>query len=87
MLQLFFEYTNFKDGLIVCKRLCCNKNYQHKFDEKLKKRFFNTYNLSNHDNNKFIILLLKGAYRYEYMVDWENSMKNHYLKKKIFTVT
>ena len=24
------------------------------FNQKLKKRFFNTYNFSNHDNNKFI---------------------------------
>ena len=31
----FLEYANSKDNLIICKRLCCNKNYQHKFDEKL----------------------------------------------------
>ena len=38
----FLEYTNFKDNLIEYKCLCCTKNYQHKFDGKLKKRFFNT---------------------------------------------
>ena len=32
----FFEYRDFKDDLIEYKCLCCNKNYQHKFDEKLK---------------------------------------------------
>ena len=32
----FLEHTNFKDDLIKYKCLCCNKNYQHKFDEKLK---------------------------------------------------
>ena len=26
--------------------MCCNKNYQHKFDIKLKGRFFNTYKFS-----------------------------------------
>ena len=31
----FLEYTNFKDDLIKYKCLCCNKNYQQKFDEKL----------------------------------------------------
>ena len=31
----FLEYTNFKDDLIEYKCLCCNKNYQQKFDEKL----------------------------------------------------
>ena len=33
-----FLNTNFKDDLIQYKCLCCNKNYQHKFDEKLKER-------------------------------------------------
>ena len=32
----FFEYPNFKEDLMECKCLCCDKNYQHKFDEKLK---------------------------------------------------
>ena len=32
----FLENTNFKDNLIEYKCLCCNKNYQHTFDEKLK---------------------------------------------------
>ena len=62
----FIEYTNFKDDLIECKWLCCNKNYQNKFDEKLKERFFNTYNFSKHDNNKFVLILRKGVYPYEY---------------------
>ena len=25
--KCFLEYTNFKDNLIECKCLCCNKNY------------------------------------------------------------
>ena len=65
------------------KYLRCNQNYQQKLDEKLKGWFFNTYNI-----NRFILLLQKGVYLYEYMDDWEkNVMKHHYLKKKIFTVT
>ena len=63
------EYTNFKDDLIEYKCLCCNKNYQHKFDEKLKERFLNTYKFSNHNNNTFISLLQKGVDPYEYMDD------------------
>ena len=56
----FLEYTNFKNDLIEHEYLCCNKNYQQKFDEKLKKRFLNIYKFSYHDNNKFILLLEKG---------------------------
>ena len=70
----FLENTHFNDGLIEYKCLCCNKNDQNKFDEKLKARFFNTYKFFNRDNNKFILLLRKGVYPYEYM------------KKKIFIV-
>ena len=39
----FFEYRNFKDDLIEYKCLCCNKNYQHKFDEKLKERYIQIF--------------------------------------------
>ena len=44
----------------------CNKNYQQKFDEKLNKWFFNTYKFSNHDKNKFILLLRVGVYPHEW---------------------
>ena len=53
------------------KYLCCNKNCQHKFDEKLRERLFNTCKFSNHDNNKFILFSRKGIYPYECMDDWE----------------
>ena len=62
---------SFKDDLIEYKCLCCNKNYQNKFDEikkKIKKNA-DTYRFSNHDI-KFI-LLQTGVYSYEYIDDWE----------------
>ena len=65
------------------KCLYCNKYYQEKFDEKLKKQFPNAYKFSNHDNNNFILVLRKNIYPYEYMDDGKNSMKHHQL---IFTI-
>ena len=69
----FLEYTNLKDDLIEYKCLwSCNKNYQHKFHEKLKERFFSIYKFSNRNNSKFILLLQNSVYPYEYM---DNSEK------------
>ena len=64
----------FKDDLIEYKCLSCNKIYQRKLDEKLKERFFNAYTFSKHDNNKFILLLRKCVYPYEYMDDLEKNV-------------
>ena len=40
--DFFLEYINFKDNLIEYKCLSCNKSCQQNFEEKLKKRFFNS---------------------------------------------
>ena len=53
----------------------CNKNYQKKLDENLKKKFANTYKFVNQEINKFILLLQKGLYSYEYTDHWEKLMR------------
>ena len=80
----FLEYINFKDDLIEYKCLCCNKNCQHKFDQKLNEQFFNTYKFSNHNNNKFILLLRNGVYPYEHVDDWEKFNETLLPKKENF---
>ena len=61
-----------------------NKDYQQKFDEKLKERFFNTYTFSNHNNNNFILLLRKGVYPFVYIDDWKKFNKTLSSEKKNF---
>ena len=48
----------------------CKKRYTRKVDKKLTKKFKNTYNFCNGDIDKFMLLLRKGIYPYEYMDDW-----------------
>ena len=54
------------------------------FGEQLKERFLNTYKFSNCDNNKFILLLQKGVYSYEYMDNWEKFNELLLLEKEYF---
>ena len=84
----FLEYTNFKNANVykVCLYKCSygNKNYQKKFNEKLKELFLNTYKFSNRDNNKFTLFLRKGVYPYEYMDDWEKFNETSLPEKEDF---
>ena len=73
--------------MIKYKCLSCFKDYSKKINEELKKRFKNTFKFSNNGINKFILLLRKGVYPYEYMDDWEKFNDTYFLKKKNFIAT
>ena len=77
----FFNIQTLK---MIAKFLSCSKSYQQKFNKTLKEIFFNTYKFSNHDKNKFILLLRKGVYPYEYMDDWEKFNQMLLPKKEFF---
>ena len=64
------EYISIKNGKLLFECFDCKKRYTIKFNKKLTKKFKNTYKFCNEDINKFMILLRRGAYPYEYMDDW-----------------
>ena len=82
--DFFLKYPNVKDDLIEYKCLSCNKNYQKTFDGNLKKQFVNTYKFSNHDINRFILLLPKVVYPYEYIDNCEKFSENSLTEKDNF---
>ena len=85
--MFFFEYESAKDNLIKYKCLSCNKGYSTRLNEELKKKFNNMLKISNNDINKFILLLRKGVYPFEYMDDWEKFNETTLPEKKNFVVT
>ena len=62
----------------------CKKNYEKDFNKELIQRFSNIYEFCNGDLNKFILLLRKGVYRYEYMDSWERSNETSLPDKEAF---
>ena len=66
-----FKYESVKNNFMECKCLSCNKYYQEKLNEELKKKSEDTFRFFNNDINKFMLLLRKVVYPYDHMNEWE----------------
>ena len=66
----YLDYMTTKDEQLIFRCFGCKKNYEKDFNKELINRFSSTYEFCNKDINKFILLLRKGVYPYEYMDSW-----------------
>ena len=70
-----------EDRIIITRCKTCNKKSKKLLDT-LKDEFPNTYRFCNNNGDKFILLLRKGVYPYEYMDSWERFNENALPYKK-----
>ena len=64
-------FVNAMNETLLFKCIDCEKEYGKEFNKELLKRFSNTYEFCDNDLNKFLILLRKGVYPYEYTDEWD----------------
>ena len=78
------DYIKTKNEKLIPKRFNCKQYYEKGFNKELIERFANTYEFCNKTLNKFILLLRKGVYPYEYMDNWERLNKTSLPNKEYF---
>ena len=80
----YLDYMATKNEQLIFWCFRCKKNYEKVFNKELIQRFGNIYEFCNVDLNKFILLLRKGVYPYEYMDSWERFSETSLPDKEAF---
>ena len=78
------DYIKTKNGKLILKCFNCKQYYEKDFNKELTKRFASTYEFCNKNLNKFILLLRKGVYPYEYIANWERFDEKSLPNKEFF---
>ena len=73
-----------KSGKLSFKCFNFKRKFFEEFDEDLIKKFKITYRFCNGDIDKFMLLLRKGVYPYEYMDDWDRINEEKLTNKSDF---
>ena len=78
------DYMTTKDEQLTFRCFSCKKNYEKDLNKELIQRLKNIYEFCNGDLNKFILLLRKGVYPYEYIDSWERFNETSLPDKEAF---
>ena len=77
-------FVNAANKILTFECIDCGKEYKKGLNKKLIERFSNVYEFCDYNINKFMVLLRKGVYPYEYMDEWGKFNENKLPCKESF---
>ena len=78
------SYMKIVDEALIFRCFNCKKNYEKEINKELIERFASTCKFCNNNLNKFVMLLRKGVYPYEYMDGWDKFNETSIPSKESF---